>query len=262
MQRRRQTRASDPEDDLVVRTMAVGYSSGYIIPEHTHEWGQLIFASTGVMTVRTPQGCWVVPTQRAVWVPAGIGHSIEMSGWVSFRSLYVPSELSKALPRECSVVNVSPLLRELIVHATSLGALNRTIPSHVRLIGVLLDQLEVSSAMPLQLPMPRDPRARKIAERLYANPSDCGALPELSRAAGASKRTIERLFATETRMTFGRWRQQARLLHALRLLAAGHPVTNVAFEVGYESPSAFISVFKQVLGSTPARYSAARLAEE
>ena len=255
MPRKRQNRVSDPEDDLVIRTMAVGYSCGYTIPEHTHEWNQLIFASTGVMTVRTPQGCWVVPTQRAVWVPAGVGHSIEMSGWVSFRSLYVPNGLSEALPKDCSVVNVSPLLRELILHATSLGALNRTVPSHARLIGVLLDQLEISRAMPLQLPMPRDPRARKIAERLYTNPAECNALRELSRAAGASKRTIERLFATETRMTFGRWRQQARLLHALRLLGAGQPVTNVAFEVGYESPSAFISVFKRVLGSTPSRYS-------
>ena len=261
MPRKRQNRVSDPEDDLVIRTMAVGYSSGYTIPEHTHEWNQLIFASTGVMTVRTPQGCWVVPTQRAVWVPAGVGHSIEMSGWVSFRSLYVPNGLSKALPKDCSVVNVSPLLRELILHATSLGALNRTVPSQARLIGVLLDQLEVSRAMPLQLPMPRDPRARKIAERLYTNPSECNALQELSRAAGASKRTIERLFASETRMTFSRWRQQARLLHALRLLAAGQPVTNVAFEVGYESPSAFISVFKRVIGSTPSRYAAVRLVE-
>jgi len=123
-----------------------------------------------------------------------------------------------------------------------------------RLAHVILDQLETLPAEPLQLPMPRDPRARKAAERLQADPGDPSSLAEAARATGASKRTLERLFLEETHMTLGRWRLRLRLLEALRLLAEGHSVTRVALDVGYQSPSAFVSVFRRELGTTPARY--------
>jgi AraC-like DNA-binding protein len=108
--------------------------------------------------------------------------------------------------------------------------------------------------VPLQLPMPRDPRAARVAARLRAKPGDTASLAALAQHAGASRRTIERSFARETHMSAGEWRRRARLLHAVRRLAEGEAVTNVSLEAGYSSVSAFIAVFKKTFGMTPARY--------
>jgi AraC-like DNA-binding protein len=206
------------------------------------------------MSVHTAQGTWVVPPHRAVWVPAGVTHQIEMSGSVLFQTLYLDPSLSSQLPRDCCSVNVSPLLRELILLAVSLGMLDRAIPTQARLIGVLLDQLEVLPTIPLQLPLPRDRRALRVAAWLRENPESAESLKRLAKRGGGSVRTIERLFRTETGMTFGKWRQQLRLLRALTLLASGTPVTTAALDVGYDSTSAFIAMFKRALGTTPNRY--------
>lgn len=246
--------ASDPEDGLDIRSLASGYSQGFVIDSHRHEWNQLVYAIRGVMTVNTATSSWVVPSHRAVWVPAGVEHEIEMVGAVSLRTLYVKAGLSRSLPKHCCVVNVSPLLRELILRTIQIGMLDRNVPAQKRLTGVILDQLETLRTVPLKLPMPRDARALRVVEVVRANPAEGNSLDHLAGKIGASKRTIERLFLSETEMTFGRWRQQFRLLHALRLLAAGESVTSVAFAVGYDSTSAFISTFKIALGITPGRY--------
>src|SRR5258707_1686345 len=111
MPRKRQI-VDQEENGIQVRTLAVGYPSGYVIPAHAHEWGQLIYATKGAMSVHTATGSWVVPSQRAVWVPADVNHKIEMSGAVSMRTLYFARELSTSLPEDCCVVNITPLLRE------------------------------------------------------------------------------------------------------------------------------------------------------
>jgi AraC-like DNA-binding protein len=169
------------------------------------------------------------------------------------RTLYLAPRLSRSLPAGCQVLSVSPLLRELILHAVALGGLHRRVPAQARLIGVLLDQLRVLPAPALTLPQPRDPRAVKVAGALRANPGDPRPLAVLV-GRGASLRTLERRFRVETGMTLGRWRQQLRLVEALRLLAVGAPVTSVALDVGYDSPSAFVSVFRRTFGTTPGRY--------
>ena len=239
---------------LLARTLAVGYASGTVLEHHAHDWAQLVYASEGVMSVHTEEGTWVVPSHRAVWIPARVGHSIAMSGWVSMRTLYLLPGLAGALARRCRVVTVSPLLRHLILHAIAQGVLRREVPEHRRLIAFLLDQLRELPAAPLELPMPRDPRALRVALRLREDPGEPAPPDELARAAGASRRTLERLFQHETGLSLGRWRQQARLLHAMRLLARGESVTSTALEVGYESTSAFIAAFSSVLGTTPGRY--------
>jgi AraC-like DNA-binding protein/mannose-6-phosphate isomerase-like protein (cupin superfamily) len=256
MSKKRQTltNEADDEDRFEIRSFAAGFSTGHEVHSHCHEWPQLIYASRGVMTVNTTKGTWVVPSHRAVWVPGGVEHEIEMMGAVSLRTLYVKSGLSDRLPRDCCVVNVSPLLRELILHTIAAGMLDRTVPAQKRLIGVILDQLHALPTMPLSLPMPGDRRAVRVAEAVREKPAAPDSLDQLARSAGASKRTIERLFQTETEMTFGRWRQQLRMLHAMKLLASGEPVTAVALEVGYDSPSAFIAAFKMAFGTTPGRY--------
>ena len=204
--------------------------------------------------MHTAQGDWVVPPNRAVWVPAGVEHGIEMTGRVLVQTIYLAADISDELPRQCCAVNVSPLLRELILHTVKLGMLDRNVPSRARLIDFLLDQLSVLPAIPLQLPLPVDERAMRAVRWLRAHPDDPGLIKSVARRTATSARTLERIFQKETGMTFGKWRQQLRLLQAMRLLAAGRPVTAVALEVGYDSPSAFIAMFKRMLGTTPRRY--------
>lgn len=237
-----------------MRSWATTNPSGSEIQKRAVAWHQLAYASKGVMSVHTTQGTWVVPPHRAVWIPAGVPHRIVMSGRVSVRTLYFVTDLARRLPRQCRAVNVPPLLRELVLEAVRKGLLHRSVPTEARLARVILDQLETLPAVPLQLPMPGDPRARRVAELLSRDPAEPRPLREAAKSAGASRRTLERLFASETQMSLGRWRQRARLIEALRLLAAGQPVTRVALDVGYASPSAFIFAFRRELGTTPRRY--------
>jgi AraC-like DNA-binding protein len=237
-----------------VSTLTYDFSPGHVVPEHFHHEDQLVYACRGVMTVRTRDGTWVVPPQRAVWIPGRIPHSIVMSGSVSMRTLYLKPRLVRCLPRSCRVVNVSPLLKELILHACQFPVLRRRVRAQARLVDIIVDQLETVQAIPLQLPSPSDPRAVRVAEVLSHDPSDARSLERICRTAGAGKRTIERLFQLETHMTLGDWRQQLRLLRSMRLLAEGEKITRVAMEAGYSTPSAFIAMFKRILGTTPGRY--------
>jgi AraC-like DNA-binding protein len=238
-----------------VRSLAYDYPSGHRIPPHRHAEHQLVYATGGVMIVHTPEGSWVVPPHRGVWVPAGVEHAIEISGPVAMRTLYILPGVARSLVDRdaCGVLAVPGLLRELILHVVTLGGLDRRVAAEGRLLAVLLDLLELRSSASLCLPEPRDPRAVRIAALLLRDPS--GREP-LSRVLprGASRRTIERLFRAETGMSLGRWRQQRRLVHALKLLASGAAVTSVAFDVGYDSPSAFVAAFRRTFGTTPGRY--------
>lgn len=230
------------------------YPPGYRVRPHFHDRDQLLYASRGVMTVSSDGHIWVVPTHRAVWIPAGLSHTIVMSGTVSMRALYLRPRLARSLPRSCCVVNVAPLLKELIAHACAFSRLSRRLPWQRHLIDVIVDQLERIETVPLQLPNPSDSRARRITGLLLANPGDRRPLGEICRSAGATKRTVERLFQQETGMTPGKWRQQLRLMQALRLLAGGAKVTQAALDAGYSTPSAFIAMFRRTLGCTPRAY--------
>jgi len=256
MSRKRQVAFLDPkaQRSAQITTLVYDYQPGHVVPWHFHDWDQLVYASSGVMTVRMEKGSWIVPTQRAVWIPAGTAHQIRMSGRVCMRTLYLKPRLTNRLPRRCEVVNVSPLLRELILHACQTAALAKTQPSQRNLIGTILDQLQAAETIALQLPELADLRSMRVAKIIIEDPSDQRPLEELCKKAGASKRTIERLFRTETRLTFGKWRQQLRLMHALRLLAEGNKITQVALDCGYSTTSAFISMFRKSLGTTPSRY--------
>lgn len=243
-----------PDGTVWVRTFPLTLLHDHTLPTHTHDWDQLTYATSGVLRVATADASWVVPPHRAVWVPAGIAHSEQMFAPVSVRTLYFAPRIAKTLPRECRTLNISSLLRELILHVSRLGALDRRTPSHARLIGVLLDQMTAVSDVPLQLPLPRDARALRVASLLQAQPGSNATVAMLARKAGASRRTIERLFTQETSMAVAEWRRRLRLLHAVRLLAEGEPVTTVAMEIGYSSVSAFIAVFKKAFGATPTHF--------
>lgn len=235
-------------------TLSFDFDDGHVIRDHSHPEDQLVFASKGVMTIGTHDGLWVVPPLRAVWIPAGTTHTIAMSGLVSMRTLYFLPRLVRAGPKKCFVMNVSPLMKELILHACKFPRLNRKIPVERRILGILIDQMEAVRSSPLQLPHPSDTRAGRVVRALLAEPGTQRTLNALCRECGASKRTIQRLWSAETKMTFGKWRQQLRLLHALQLLASGEKVTGAALGSGYNSTSAFISMFRKQLGTTPMRY--------
>jgi AraC-like DNA-binding protein len=237
-----------------VAAIAFEYPAGDHIPPHVHGRHQLLYAARGVMTVHTPRGTWVVPPHRGVWIPARVRHSIDVSGALSMRTLYLRTDLASRWPDGCRVINVPPLLRELVLHAVDRGGLDRSVPADRHLVDVLLDQLDALPAAPFHLPEPRDARAQRVAAELHRDPSDRRTFAALARGAGASRRTLERVFRSEIGMSFGRWRQQLRLAHALRLLAAGQGVTAVALDVGYDSPSAFVVAFRRAFGTTPARY--------
>jgi AraC-like DNA-binding protein len=254
MSRTRQSPTACPAFSAPVNTLTFDFPNGHIVPLHYHPEDQLVYACRGVMSVETRDGTWVVPPQRAVWIPAKVPHSIVMSGSVSMRTLYLRARLARSLPRCCCVVNVSSLLKELILHACHFPKLTRRVRTQARLIDVLVDQLEAVQSIPLQLPNPLDARALRVAEILSTDPSDSRPLQEICKRTGASKRTIERLFQLETHMTLGEWRRQLRLLRSMRLLAADEKITNVALEAGYSTPSAYIAMFRRTFGTTPGRY--------
>ncbi len=227
----------------------------HIIDWHTHERAQLLYAVRGVMRVTTENGVWVVPPQRAVWIPPGISHHVQAQGTpLSLRSLYIHEDALNGLPEICCVVTVSPLLRELIIEAMELSDDPPADSADARLVRVLLDRIEGLPVAPLHLPMVSDTRARHITDALMEDPADARTLQDWSKELGASERTLARIFTRETGMTFGQWRQQAVLLAALARLARGESVTTVALDLGYASQSAFIAMFRRALGRTPGRY--------
>jgi AraC-like DNA-binding protein len=254
----------DPDRFVEMRSFGVTFRSAQTVTPRqvfrpTAEWHQLIYATRGVMTVRTELCAWVVPPHRGVWIPAGFEYRVEMSGVVALRKLYIRARQRETglfldASQICSVVNVTPLLRELIVRTCLVGALDSSIPEQKRLIGVIRDELRVLTAAPLQLPMPQDRRAAQFAAMIEADPGGIVPVEKMLRACGASRRTIERLFHAETAMSLGQWLRRQKLLHALRRLAAGDAVKAVALELGYNSASAFIAMFQRELGQTPKRY--------
>jgi len=230
------------------------FASQHRIPRHRHEKAQLVHASSGVMTVTTDDGTFVIPPERAVWVPGGTEHSILMSGQVTMRTVYIDALGEPSLPTCCAVVIVAPLLRELIWRAVAMDPLYPLGGPEERLMEVLVDEVRSIEQTALHLPIPSDPRLRRVTDALEANPADDRGLTDWAVEAGASPRTLDRLFRQETEMSFSAWRQQLRLLRALEQLASGTPVTEVALALGYESTSAFIAMFRRALGDTPGRY--------
>ncbi|WP_282606638.1 helix-turn-helix domain-containing protein [Pelagibius sp. Alg239-R121] len=244
--------------------LASEYSKGAWIEPHRHDEHQIVHARSGVMRVKTADGSWVLPPGRALWVPAGCFHEIYCRDAVSMRTVYLkqvggagknPSTTGNdhagvALPESCAVWRVSPLMREIIIRMGS----DRDRRQDQHLLALLLSEIETIDVLPLYLPEPGDLKVRRITRALLAKPADEHSLEDWAELLGISPRTLIRRFQAETGMTFRQWRRQARLLAALEYLAAGAPVTSVAYDVGYEGLSAFIEAFRQAFGMTPGQY--------
>jgi AraC-like DNA-binding protein len=243
-------------DGYAVRGLAVTYRDGARLPRHTHPWAQLVYAASGTMRVATPDAAWLVPPTRAIWVPGGVTHEIEMRGTVAMRTLYLASAGDDPRLAGCRAIEVAPLLRELVLHIVRLEVLDGGDAAHARLEGLLVDLLAAGETAPLELPLPGDPRARTFCERLLARPGAETPLTELARGSGASLRTLQRLFLAQTGLSLEAWRGRARMQQAVVSLSSGASVTEAALDAGYQSPSAFIAAFKRAFGVTPARWRA------
>ncbi len=232
-----------------MRTFGVTFLSPQTVEYPVRGWDQLIYATAGVLTVHTEVGIWVLPAQRALWVPDGVRHQLEIRKAAELRSLYFRARAAKQLPRGCCAVNVPPLLRELILACVEAGALLSKLPRHRRLAGVVMDQLRVLPSVPLQLPQPKDARACQLCEALRREPGI--ALRAAAERCGTGLRTLERLFREETGMTLGAWFRRLRLQLSLESLAGGASVNEAARNCGYNGASAFVSMFRRELGVTP-----------
>jgi AraC-like DNA-binding protein len=242
-----------PDAEHPIVGLARDYPAEYVVAWHAHEAAQLLYAASGLLRVETAAGIWVVPPQRAMWIPAHMPHQVWIKDAAEMRTLYVHPDLP-GVPGGCRVVAVSPLLRELIVAFAVLPPDYEPEGATARLAHVILDQLRGPALAPLHLPLPQDPRLRRVAAGLFADPSDGRSLAAWAKVVGASARTLARLFEAETGMGFRAWRQHLCLQEALARLATGEPVTSVAYAVGYDSPSAFIAMFRKALGTSPQRY--------
>lgn len=241
-------------DGFDVRSLAATFRTGALVGQHRHDWGQLLFAKTGLMRVRTEQSVWLIPPTRAIWIPRGVVHGISISGEVAMRTLYIAPARAAPLPGDITVLEVQPLLRELILHILHIGMLSPDRPEHDRLAGLLVDLLLDAGRQDLALPLPSDARALRLADHFQNQPGDERELADIASLAGASLRTLQRIFPRDTGLTIEAWRQKARLLHAIDRLSAGAGVTEVALDCGYQSPSAFITAFNRQFGTTPGRY--------
>ncbi|HMN13973.1 MAG TPA: helix-turn-helix transcriptional regulator, partial [Bellilinea sp.] len=226
-----------------------------VVPRHHHAHPQLLYTPGGLLQGPPDGGKWAVPNGQAFWIPAGVPHEVKTNGTVSMHSLFFNKDkvAGSELFAACCVVTISPLLRELILYAArSLETLKPA--ASERLISVIFDQISHLKAEALFLPVTGDPRLRRIIERLLAEPSDSRSLDEWGAEIGSCSRTLSRLFLTQTGLTFGKWRERARVLATLKGLSEGRTVTELAYELSYQSQSAFIDMFKRTTGQTPGKF--------
>jgi AraC-like DNA-binding protein len=229
------------------------------LPLHSHKKGQLVVASHGSVMCRAPGGLWIVPPQGAVWIPAGILHSNCVADFGRIYTVFIDPQVSM-LPRTCCTLMITSLVRELIHRLSVFPPLYPPEGPTSRLGRVLLDELvQMSTTEEMYLPISADSRLQHLAAALLKNPGDRSTMDELAARYAMSESTFARLVAKETGMTFGRWRQRLHILVAMQRLTAGSSVQAVSLDLGYESPSAFITMFKKTMGKSPRRFLAERL---
>jgi AraC-like DNA-binding protein len=218
---------------------------------HDHGEQQLVYARAGVLVASTMAGTWILPPQRALWLPAEVPHAHQAHGATEMRSVGFPRSGPVPGYTRPKVLAVSPLMREAIIALTE-EDLAELPEKHLR--QVILDQLKPLPDGPFYLPEPADDRLLAINAMLHQDPADTRTLSQFGAAVGAAERTLSRLFRDQTGMTFPQYRAQIRLHHALRQLASAVPVTTVSHQCGYANASAFVEAFRLATGTTPGAY--------
>jgi len=240
--------------ELPVIPFAIDVKDAGCASSHAHPRGQFIYASSGTMRVICGQDIWTVPSSQAVWVPPFIEHEVYFPGEVTLRNLFIDQTFTDTLPTECVVLEVSNLLREMVLKVSQTDSYSLDSPAY-RFMLVIIDELSQAKPTDLRLPIGRDERLLRVLNSLMQSPGDNKGLDQWAKTSGASTRTLSRLFVKETGFTFYEWRKRLRLQEAIKRLGKGDDVTTIAFELGYNSLSAFIKMFRQSLGSSPGQFS-------
>ncbi|MBO9710709.1 MAG: helix-turn-helix transcriptional regulator [Caulobacter sp.] len=249
----------DPSDyDRTPRpVVAIGndYPPSFELDWHSHGRGQLLYAANGVAAVSTPQGAWIAPPERGVWIPAGVPHAVRMVGAVTTRSVLIDGSASPILgDPTCRVIEVSSLLRSLLIAACEIVPEYDVDGRDGLVMDLLIAEVERAPLIPLAVPFPANPAIAQRCHAFLERPAPHDTIDGWCAALGMERRAFTRAFRRETGMSFGAWRQQACLLVALPRLAAGEPVTTVALDLGYDSPAAFSTMFRRLTGVPPNRY--------
>ncbi|MEQ6307641.1 helix-turn-helix transcriptional regulator [Delftia acidovorans] len=239
--------------DAVARdVLAIGtdYTPGTLLPTHSHRRAQFLYGMSGLMEVETDDGAWTIPPYSGVWIPASKPHSVRMQG-VSTRSLYIEPAAAPRPGVHCEALVVTPLLHQLLLSCADLPALYDEAGRDGALVTLVLHELASARSLPLFAPIPRDEKLAALCKQFLAQPSIRATPQDWAQALNKSLRTFSRFFQQHTGMAFGAWRQQACLLAAVSRLSAGTSVTQVALDLGYDSPSAFSTMFRKALGRVP-----------
>ncbi|MBY6186414.1 helix-turn-helix transcriptional regulator [Marinobacter hydrocarbonoclasticus] len=220
---------------------------------HQHQRGQLLYAEQGCMQLSLPQRLCIVPPTRAVWLPSGLPHQVTMAGPTRYRSLYFDAGHFGTLPAQPKIFEVTPLLQALILRVTDWSGSDLPDPAQLRLVSVLIDEINGATAAALMLPLPTDKRLQELVSHYLSDPGCGQQLADYAKHCGASTKTLTRRFREETGLTFTQWRQQLRLNTAHQWFAQGKSLQQVSQGLGFTSDSAFIQFFKQHTGHTPMR---------
>ncbi|SDP61397.1 AraC-type DNA-binding protein [Rhodoferax sp. OV413] len=238
----------------VVALSAKSVTKGWENARHQHHKAQLIYSVRGILNCEIEDGVWIVPPQCAIWIPGDLPHSARGSGETECYCLFFEPNAAPELPKTCCTISVSPLLHELLLKVASFPVLYALGGREDRLIATLLDELVEASVEDLHLPMPRDPRLRRLAEMMLADPAGKTSKAAWGPRIGMSERSMSRLLLHDIGMSFGRWRRQLHVILALQRLTKGESVQTVALELGYENASGFVTMFRKATGKPPARY--------
>ena len=238
----------------VLTALARNEAAGCYVAPHSHPRGQLLYATSGLMRAATETGIWLLPPQRGLWVPAGVVHDQRMLSPTTMRTIYIEPVTAVPLGNTCRTIEISSLLRELIlaILAEPIEYLLNEKNKHI--VALILLELETAHTINLNIPSPKDRRLLIICEAILVAPDAPMTLDYWAEKVGGSSRTLIRLFIKETGLTFRHWVQQVRLAEALNRLENGAPVANVAYALGFASPSAFAAMFRKTLGQSPTDY--------
>lgn len=230
------------------------FGAGHIVPAHSHRRCQLLYGASGVVLVSTDQGAWVVPPERAVWIPAGVSHEVRGIGPITTRSLFIEPDEAVDMPAHCQVLQISALMRSLLLEAVDVSLEYQPNTREGLIMALLMQELRMLPVLPLALPFPQHPGLARRCQEFVTAPDASATIDDWGQALGMSRRAFTRLFRRETGLSFVQWRQQACLLSALPRLIAGGSITSVALDLGYESAAAFTTMFKRAFGVPPKRY--------